>query len=204
MRMFEGVVIACDPPRLDVAMAVRSTLELFRLRVHLYFCVQKQNVLDFLAGNIPDAEYVVLCCGGFGLDAREGADVGRMGIEFARLVDFVDGRWQEVTVRLTPADIRALVKLPGRTVISMGCMSGREPIAKAFLDSGCKAYIAPITAVDQDADALFVIGFFYHLLFEERDARLSCTEQQAVVRAASIDTDFKEGTHVFRYWGRNV
>lgn len=194
-------MIACDPPSLDVTMAVRSSLELFRLRVHLYFCVQKRNVLDLLAGNVADAQYVVLCCGGFGLEQSEVADATQMGIEFARLVDFVDGRWQEVTVRLTPADIRALVKLPGRTVISMGCMSGREPIAKAFLDTGCKAYIAPVRPVDQDSDALFVIGFFYHLLSQERDPSMACTEEEAVRRAASIDMDFKEGTHVFRYYG---
>jgi hypothetical protein len=79
-------------------------------------------------------------------------------------------------------------------------MSGREPIARAFLDAGCKAYIAPLTPVDQDSDALFIIGFFYHLLSEERDPTLACADEEAVRRAASIDTAFKEGTHVFRYF----
>jgi hypothetical protein len=34
------------------------------LRVHFYFCLQKQNVIDVLAGNIPPSDYVVLCTHG--------------------------------------------------------------------------------------------------------------------------------------------
>jgi hypothetical protein len=64
MRMFEPVVIACDPSTLDLAQGMRAALEAFRLRVYLHFCVQKRNVLDVLAGRVPECRYVVLCCHG--------------------------------------------------------------------------------------------------------------------------------------------
>lgn len=51
---------------------------------------------------------------------------------------------------------------------------------------------------------LFVIGFFYHLLTEDREPRLTCSVREAVERAAAIDTLAREGTHVFRYYSREA
>lgn len=197
MRMFESVVIACDQSTLDVALAVRSALELFRLRAHLLFCVQRRNVLDALAGEIPESDYVVLCC--HGLDP-EGSE---MQINFV-VVDQVEGQWQEVRFALTPSNIPELVHLAGKTVISLGCRSGREPLAKAFLDSGCKAYIASVEPVDQDATALFTIGFFYHLLREERQPGLTCSDEEAARLAAGFDVHVRDGTGSFRYYTRTI
>ncbi len=193
MRMFDPVVIACDQATLDVAMAVRSALELFRLRVHLHLCVQRRNVLDLLAGRIPDSEYVVLCWGG--QHAPHGPEIR------PSVVDQVDGKWQQAEVALSSASVPQLVHLPGRTVLALGCSTGAEPIAQAFLRSGCRAYVGPTAAVDQDATALFAISFFYHLLSPDRDSDLACTEEEAVRRARAIDRECRAGTHVFRYYG---
>jgi len=200
MRMFESVVMACDQGSWDIGMAVRGALELFRLRVYMHYLAQKRNALDFLAGRIPESEYVVLCSHGMGPLCDTGpADDMRMG--FVRLVDQVDGKWQGAELALTPENIPDLVSLPGRKVISLGCESGREPLARAFLASGCSAYIAPVATVDQDADALFAIAFFYHLLREERDG-VRVTDREAVALAAAVDTRSQEGTHVFRYYAQ--
>lgn len=193
MRMFEPVVIGCDQGRLDVALAIRSALELFHLRVHLYDCRQKLNVADFLRGNIPESKYVVLCCGGWWGDMQ-------MKSTF-QVVDQLDGRWVSTEFSLTPADISKYVSLQGRTVISLGCNTGKKELADAFLDAGCSAYIGPDGALDQDSAAMFVVAFFYHLLRSDREPALACTDRQAVELAAALDAYSKEGTHVFRYHG---
>lgn len=198
MRMFEPVVLACDQGSLDVALAVRGALELFRLNVYMHFCVQKRNVLDVLAGNVPESNYVVLCSHGLE-ELRADAQPEEMKMGF-RAVDDSSGTWEEVAIALEPTNIPEMVNLQERTVVSLGCSSGREPLARAFLASGCRAYAGPVGAVDQDACALFAITFFYHLLAEERDPSLSWTERQAAEMAAAVDEHAGEGTHLFRYY----
>ena len=181
MDMFDSVVIAYDPPTFDLAMPMRSMLELYRLYVHMYYCCQKRNVLDVLAGEIPDAQYVILVAGG--CDKEELDRGGR--ISFRRLVEQIDGKWQPSEVRLFPEDVSSIVRLDGRTVIAIGCYTGREPLARAFLDAGCKAYIGSAEAIDQNSTTMFVCAFFHYLLAESPD-RLD--DREAVERARQIDS----------------
>jgi hypothetical protein len=202
MKMFDSVVIACDQSSLDCAQALRASLELFRLHVTLHFCVQKRNVIDLLAGKMPDSQYIVLCSHGLGSTDMpdESPDEMKMGFH---VVD-EENSFQDLQFALTPANISSFVHLPGRTVVSLGCGSGREPIAQAFLESGCKAYIGPVGPPDQDSATLFAITFFYHLLCAERNTSLRCSDEQAVLYANGVDVDFTEGTRLFRYyttWG---
>jgi hypothetical protein len=199
MRMFDSVVIACDQWSLDIGSAIRASLELFRLRVHFYFCVQKQNVLDMLAGKVPPSDYVVLCTHGIDTEKIDVAspDTHQAGFQ---VVDLIDGEWKTTWFALTPANVPDYVSLAGRTILSGGCSSGREPLARAFLESGCRAYIGPAEDVDQDAGALFSIGFFYHLLSRDRDPEVGCTDREAAERASRFDTHARSGTHLFRYY----
>lgn len=204
--MFDPVVIAYDTASMDVGLAVRAALELFRLHVYAHFLVQKRNAVDFFAGKIPDSEYVVLCSHG---SSAEGATANmpeeppeKMGMGFVRLVDQINGKWEETEFALSPSNIRQYVKLAGRTVVALGCGNGREPLAREFLKAGCRAYIGAISPPDQDATALFAIGFFYHLLSQDRPGSLCCNEAEAVRRAAEIDKVCKEGTHIFRYYSQ--
>ena len=199
MKKFDPVVIACDNGSWTLGLAIRSALELFCLRAYFHFCVQKRNVFDFLGGDMPESEYVVLCSHGLGSEGDEPPEKMKMGFN---VVDKIEGEWKAVEVALTPRNITELVNLPGRKVLALGCANGREPLAKAFLESGCKAYMGAVEPVDQDSATLFAINFFYHLLSSERDPTLKCTEQEAVERARSIDVDFREGTHLFRYYER--
>lgn len=202
MKMFDSVVIAYDQWSMDIGLAVRASLELFRLNVYPHFCVQKKNVVDFLAGKIPDSEYVVLCSHALGSSdvSDERPDKMKMGFH---VVDHVHGKWDKIEFALTPGNIPEYVKLERRVVIALGCGNGREPLARAFLTAGCRAYAGAVGPVDQDSAALFAIAFFYHLLSQGRDSSLSCSEQEAAKRATAIDTEFKEGTHLFRYYSRN-
>ena len=199
--MFQPVVVACDQSSLDVALAVRGALELFRLHVYLHFCVQKRNAVDLLAGRIPETSYLVLCSHGLGsTDAsEESADEMKMGFH---VVDEIDGRWEAVEFALTPRNIPEYVRLPGRAVLALGCGNGRGPLARAFLETGCRAYMGAVQPVDQDAAAMFAIAFFYHLRSSERDPRSACSEQEAFARAAAFDPTSREGTHLFRYYTR--
>ena len=197
MKPFDSVVIGSARDTFAEAQAMRAALESFLLNVHLYWFRQKRNLMDFLAGHVADADYVVLCC--HGSPCVEG-DLDTTRLRVHNLVEEIDGRWESATVNLSPDDIREMVRLPGRTVITQGCGTGVEPIAHAFLDAGCRAYIGPIRPADQDAGPLFVSAFFYFLLRPSTDPRVDMTERRAAELSANIDTLSLEGTHLFRYY----
>jgi len=190
MEMFDSVVVAYGPSTFDLAMPIRAMLELYRLRVHAYYCCQKQNLLDVLAGKVPAGDYVVLVFGGGHDD-----DLDRGGcISCPRLVEPVGGEWRSTDVKLFPEDIRRTVNLAGRTVLCIGCNAGWEPLAKAFLDSGCRAYIAPTASIDQNSTTMFACAFFHYLMADPPD-RLP--DREAVERASHIDSQ----TASYRYFG---
>jgi hypothetical protein len=195
MKLFESVVVVCDQPQLDIALAIRGMLEAYGLRGHLVRCAQKRNVFEVMSGSIPDADYVVMCPGPFML---EGDD-----LEVAlSVVDDASGQWQRVLVSFRPDDVTRSIRLAGRTIISLGCRTGREPIANAMLEAGCRAFIAPAGYVDADACALFTVGFFYHLMREVRDPASPCTDGEAVRLAAGFDATCRDGTGSFQYLTR--
>jgi hypothetical protein len=107
---------------------------------------------------------------------------------------------------LTPDFVREKVTLAGRGIISMGCGTGRQELAQAFLHTGCRAFLGPDDLgpedvhIDQDADTLFVITFFYHLLSGVRSPAHFRDEAEAVQRAVAADSDLREGTHLYRYY----
>ncbi len=197
MKPFDSVVIGSARDTFAEAQAMRAALESFLLNVHLYWFRQKRNVMDFLAGEVADADYVVLCCHG---TAEVEGDLDTTHVRVYDVVEEIEGRWEAVTVKLGPDDIRAQVRLPGRTIITAGCATGVEPIARAFLDAGCRAYIGPTRPADQDAGPLFVSAFFYFLLRPSVDPNVMMTDRRAAELAANIDTLSKEGTHLFRYY----
>lgn len=197
MKPFDSVVIGSARDTFAEAQAMRAALESYLLNVHLYWFRQKRNLMDFLAGQVADADYVVLCCHG---SPRVEGDASTTQLRVHNLVEEIDGRWESGTVDLSPDDIRETVRLPGRTVITQGCSTGAEPVARAFLDAGCRAYIGPASPADQDAGPLFVSAFFYFLLRPNADPRVDMTERRAAELSANIDTLSLEGTHIFRYY----
>jgi len=204
MKMYQSVVICCDksPKLFQDATAIRAALEAFGLRVHLYDLAQKRSALAFLAGAMPECDYVVLFCHG-----APNPDGGRQ-LEL-KVVDQANGDydnphgWERVTVGLTPANIPDCVQGMGRTLICIGCGAGQEELAQAFLKAGFKGYIAPqANYINANAGMMFVISFFYHLLAESRieDAPVKYTDQEAVALASVLDADFPRGTRLFSYY----
>jgi hypothetical protein len=148
-----------------------------------------------LAGRIPDSDYVVLAlhsCVAYPSQLDEP--------NMSTVNEEADGQWRPWRLDLTLETIREAVHLEGRKVVNVVCGSGTPDVARAFLDAGCAAYIGADGGVDQDACALFTIGFFYHLLSVERHESLITTDGEAVALAAAADTRWKEGTHVLRYY----
>lgn len=201
MRMFDDVMVACDHLMLQEAEAVRAVLESFALRVHFYRLYQKYDVLDFFAGKgVPECDYTVLVCHGTGRTEGEAAialDVGEQEDDDPR----APTGWEPMEFLLTPKNIPEVVTGARGTLVSIACGSGRRPLAGAFLKAGYSSYVAPIDGYDGDAVLLFVTGFFYHLLAEDRDlCERSYSEEEAVERAAAMDREFEHGTRVFRHY----
>jgi hypothetical protein len=152
MKLFEHVAVVGSSEASD-PQVLRSVLEEFGLRVHLYRLYQKRNVEDFFAGRgLPkECRYTVLCSHGHGPD-----DDPKIRLE---VVDQKDG--------------------------DPDAVEGREPLARAFLEAGYDGYVgATEDYVDGDSALLFTIGFFYHLLADERDyAPRTFTDREAAERA---------------------
>jgi hypothetical protein len=182
-------------------LVLRSVLEEFGLRVDLYRLYQKRNVEDFFAGRgVPkECRYTGLC--GHGPD-----DDPKIRLE---VVDQKDGDpdavegWEPRPFDLSKGNVPGLVTAPRGVLVAGGCGAGREPLARAFLEAGYDGYVgATEDYVDRDSALLFTIGFFYHLLADERDyAPRTFTDREAAERAAAMDCECDLGTRTYRYWG---
>ena len=201
MRLFTPVAIVHDHTMAHVASALRGVLEAFHLRVDYYRMVQLRQVQSFFASPSPFYEYMVILAHGSG-EMKED-----MHIAF-EVGDQKDGKyeepegWELVTYKLTPAEIAKSARRPGGALLSLACGSGREPLARAFLERGFRAYIGPETTYYNTASGLlFFINFFYHLTSETRDyCTVIRSERAAFELAAGTDPGFDCGPSVFRYY----
>jgi hypothetical protein len=201
MQLFTPIGIVCDHTMVEPATALRAVLESFRLRVDFYRMVQRRQVLSFFAEPPAQYAYTILWTHGSGSTAED------MHLAF-EVVDQKEGNyqqaegWEAVTLKLTPDAIAEYVRQQSGTLISTACGAGRDPLARAFLQTGYHTYIAPLeTYYDLDAGLLFCINFFYYLLAEDRDyAPITYSEQAAFELAAQSDPDFPSGTRAFRYY----
>ena len=199
MKIYDSVTIVSDENS-EVAMAIRSVMEQFRLRVQLYVGVWKQHLLDFFEGKVPCAEHIVICTSGDGDTESENIDLDEMKMAFS-CVQVVDD-WEGTTFYLTPRNIPKLVSFQEKRVLFCGCGSGRQAFAKAFIGAGCKSYIGATGEVDGDSAMMFVLSFFYHLLSSNRDEGITCSERKAFERAVALDTLSPSGTCRFKYFTR--
>jgi len=122
------------------AIALRSILEYFNYRVEIHWIGSRPQFLEVLQGNIPTFHYIVLSC--------HGDETGIL----------VPGQESVSSENLSQS-----VKLPGKIVLGLGCLTGTKPIANAFLKGGCEAYIAPTDFIEGNAALLFAIHLFYFL-----------------------------------------
>lgn len=122
------------------AITLRGVLESFNHRVEIHLVGSRSQFLEILRGNIPTFRHILLSSHG---------DKGGFVIPYQN--------------PLFAEELAQAVRLPGHIVTSLGCMTGTEALASAFLGGGCEAYIAPADGVEANAAMLFAIHLFYFL-----------------------------------------
>jgi hypothetical protein len=159
------------------APILRAALEFFGgryatpLRVGRFAIGRAQHLVDVLAGRRSVGDHLVLS----GHGDERGFILPELAPDLEHLEAFHGA--------LTPDDLRGLVDLPGRTVVSLGCMTGREEIASTFLAGGCDAYIGPSDYPDGSSAVFFALRLYYHLLHDDLEL------EEAFALATSTDAE---------------
>ncbi len=122
------------------AITLRDVLECFNYRVEIHRVGSRPQFVEILRGSIPTFRDILLSC--------HGDDAG-FTIPYQK--------------PLSATELARKIHLPGHRVVSLGCMTGTEALASAFLGGGCEAYVAPTDGVKANAALLFAIHLFYFL-----------------------------------------
>lgn len=125
------------------ALVLRGVLEYFNYRVEVHWVGSRKQFLEIMRGNVPTFHYVVLECHG---------DDDGIVVPFERPIP--------------AAELKGLVNLPGRVVVNLGCASGTDAFAEAFLGGGCEAYIGPDDFPIANSALMFAIHLLYYLAME--------------------------------------
>ncbi|SMO90705.1 delta-aminolevulinic acid dehydratase [Melghirimyces algeriensis] len=140
------------------AHAIRYTLEEFGAEVMTKWIGRPNAFLSALTGEglYPEFDTLVLSFHG-----EEGTFL---------LPELGEDVYEEGEPRgnIGPEEIRQFASLEGKIVLSTGCETGDSELAQAFLDVGCKAYIAPEEAIDGNAATIFTQLFFYEKIQNKR------------------------------------
>ena len=204
MKMFTAVAVVRDSKCLGIATALRGVLEPFALHVELLHLLQARQVREFFDHPRPAYAHTVLVCHGDGED-----DAPYLVFD---VVDQVNGQhdrpegWRSTPVHCTPSWVAAHVRHGQGTLVSLACGSGREPLARAFLEAGYTAYVGPTEPyIDYDSSLVFAINWFHLLLSEDWDYGPGAhTEREALTAASAVDGDWPYGTRAFALYGSEV
>jgi len=130
--------------------AVRAGLETFGIRTRRTTVGQSRHLIAALTEK-TDADFILMLCHG---------DQG--DIMLAELAEEVE-RYQPFHGRITPDELRSFARLDGQVVIATGCDTGHPALARAVLDCGASAYLAPTGAPFGYASYFAPIFLFYEL-----------------------------------------
>ncbi|WP_431985431.1 hypothetical protein [Streptomyces qinglanensis] len=137
-----------------------------------------RHLADVLNGTLSQAKHLIFSCHG---DDR--------GMILDRLAPELEGQ-QPFNDVLTPGLVAELGCSPRSAVLSTGCTTGTDALARAFLDGGCAAYLAPRRSPGGAAVLAFVSAFYYQVL------TLGASLADAVTGARGLGGD----TELFRLW----
>lgn len=147
------------------AAGLRGALEQFGIRVTTHAIGQARHFVAAVSRG-DAADYVVVACHG---------DDGRIVLpELAPEVE----RYQPFHGGVGPEQLRSFARFHGAVVIATGCDTGHPDLARAVLDCGASAYLAP-TGAPFGYASLFAPLFLFYELTERR----SLTEAVARLRA---------------------
>ncbi|HMQ63279.1 MAG TPA: hypothetical protein PKE06_21525 [Flavilitoribacter sp.] len=159
--------------------AIRAALEYFGFRV-LFIPVARPNDLIAVLNRsalYPDVSDLILCAHG-----DEGEIIMPELHDSVYRPDEPRGNWDA-------GRLRAVVRLPEFRVLTTACTLGDEATARAFLDGGCREYIAPLGYIEGNATLVFVVHFYYRIASGAAGA-------EAWNSAKSLD----EETGLYTFW----
>ena len=152
--------------------SIRQTLEYFGYFVGMHRIGRPQHVIDILAGKTSCAYdcFVFIC---------HGDDDGKilMG-ELAEHIYFPD----EPRGNFGYEEISRYLELKNTLIISTGCSTGNEALAKAFAKNG-NIYIAPIDDPEGNSALIYTHLFFYHACYNDFNI------EDAHNKARSVDAE---------------
>lgn len=168
-----NVALVCGPDCDMETQAVRASLEYFGARVFTYWVGRPHDLISVLTGEdlYPDTDMILLNFHG---------DDGKLIMPELDESIYEDG---EPHGDFGPDEIKQFAMLNGKTVIANGCTLGEPATAKAFMDSGCRAYIGPDDYPDGSMALMFVIRFFYEMIHHKKDIK------EAFDLARSVDEE---------------
>ncbi|MGH9225568.1 MAG: hypothetical protein ACRD2W_17685 [Acidimicrobiales bacterium] len=158
-----------------IVSPIRASLESMRIGVSLWSLANEKNARRVFGGENSGAPYVIVAMHG---------DSGRMILSPG---DPTPGR----TSSFSMDEVREMLRVPGKVVIAVGCVSGTQEWADVFFDGGATDYIAPAAAPFAHAAPLFVSLLFYGLTQHQSLA-------DAVELARGVDDELAVWTHFTR------
>lgn len=195
LKLGDRVGIVCDHSMVEQANALRATLEAWQLRVDLHRLVQHWQAEQFFQKQMAEYDYVIICC--------HGTDRPKLRIKFEVIVPKKENPelGDMVDFELTPENISTKLNGFRGVLVSMACESGSEPLGKAFLKAGCKAYLAPGDYSDDSSGMMFVMSFFYFLQYQWRlpDPQV-WSIKDAADAARKLDPRAKFGTKLWQLY----
>lgn len=204
MKIWDSVVIFTDYDRANPAMSIRGLLEGMHITVHIITMDCESHIQQFLSGSYPEADFVIFCTHGGCDDAGE--NYLQIPIwEITGQNELGQDEFEDITRKIGPNEIISSTAHPRKTFISNACHSGKEPLAKAFLNAGWCNYIGTDVTTEPSSTLVFLATLFSLMRTEDRDyqeERIKYSVKEAVTRARNIEEFSINGTRSFRSFHR--
>ena len=176
MHKAVSIICASETSTLET-VALRGVLEYFGYTSSVHWVGSVEQFKDILAGKTKLSAMVVLSC--------HGTKKGFLGTDNTVIP------LQDIPVRLA-----------GKKILSLGCVTGMQQFAKKFISGGVKQYIAPPAYPEGNSALMFASMFFWQLQrtknttksWQEASAILKDTEDrfhsyQKIKNGMSVDGD---------------
>jgi hypothetical protein len=157
------------------ANAIRQVLEYFEVKIITFFIGRPSDFIDILNGKslYADINHIILCFHGK-------AEKFVMPILAKDIYETDEPRGN-----FGADEIEKFAKLKDKIILTTGCTLGKKGLAKAFLNSECKAFIGAKDYIEANSALFFIIHFYYELLANQR------TEKDAFEIAKAPDSETK-------------
>lgn len=123
-------------------IALRGALEYFGYTPTVHWLGSISQFQELVSGKVPLDDLIVF--------SAHGCDEGFYGTDNA--------------VALL-SDLK--INLKDKTVLSLGCVTGKEHFAQAFMKGGVKNYIAPVSYPEGNSSLIFALTFLWKLQINE-------------------------------------